>query len=94
MQDSQVEELLDRLTRLSAIAARQLDVLSEINTKLPSLAGEPRSSAQVETNSRGTTHGVKVYAGSPVRDVVNEAAVEYARLGLMVSGEPSLPEAV
>jgi hypothetical protein len=41
---------------------------------------EPRSSVEIHTSTRGTDVGVKVYVGSPLGDIGDQALTEYARL--------------
>lgn len=45
---------------------------------VPSL--EPRSSVEIRTSTRGTDISVKVYQGSPLEDIGEQAINEYARL--------------
>lgn len=64
-----------------ALLLRILEQLEALNARL---AGESRSSVQVNTSTRGTDVTVKLYAGSPIGETGDDAVDEYVRLYRMV----------
>jgi hypothetical protein len=73
---------LDTLSMLNDVLGEVRAIqecLHDIHKALGQMS-EARSSVQVNTSTRGTDCTVKVYAGSPVGEVINEARDEYARL--------------